>query len=229
MKNRVFLKRFVMMLWGIFLISCAVFCFRISDLGADPLTCLEAGTSNVSGWSFGNAALIINAVILVFMLFLGRKYIHIGTLMDMVVVGYLSDFLIWGCQQLFGTAPFPIAVRALFMVAGILILALGISSYMCAELGIAPYDAIAPMICDHVPRKLAFRWVRVVIDIVSSVVGFFLGGVVGLATVISAFFLGPLIEFFNQKISRPIIYGKAASSADTAPVSQQQPNSPIKQ
>ena len=86
---------------------------------------------------------------------------------------------------------------------------------MTADLGVSTYDAVALIIC-NTWKKGKFQYVRIVTDLICVAVGsalFILSGgkpsdiptIAGIGTIITAFFMGPLIEFFNVKIARPIL------------------------
>lgn len=74
---------------------------------------------------------------------------------------------------------------------------------MDIQLGVSPYDAIAPLIAD----KTGWRYtpVRIGQDILVVTAAFLLNGPVGISTVITGFFAGPLITMFSDKISKPAI------------------------
>lgn len=94
----------------------------------------------------------------------------------------------------------------------------GSAFYMTADLGVSTYDAIAIVMANK--WKLGkFKYIRVCTDLVCVVLGivlFLLGGgsakniltFVGVGTIITAFFMGPLIEFFNEKVTRPLVREK---------------------
>lgn len=86
---------------------------------------------------------------------------------------------------------------------------------MTADLGVSTYDAVAIIMADtwHLGK---FKYLRITTDIVCVVLGVVLfltsGGIwkdiptfAGIGTIITAFFMGPLIEFFNEKVARPIL------------------------
>jgi uncharacterized membrane protein YczE len=89
---------------------------------------------------------------------------------------------------------------------------------MTADLGVSTYDAIA-LIITGTWKKGKFKYVRIITDLCCIILGvilFILAGnkvadiptIAGVGTIITAFFMGPLIEFFNEKIARPMLSGK---------------------
>ncbi len=70
---------------------------------------------------------------------------------------------------------------------------------MCAGLGSSPYDALPFIISAHV-KKISFKALRMIWDISFMVIGFVLGGDVGIVTILVAFFLGPIITWMQKKM-----------------------------
>ena len=103
-------------------------------------------------------------------------------------------------------------VRSISFISGFILLCLGSSFYMTADLGVSTYDAVALIISDTW-KKGEFKYIRICTDIICVVGGnvlFLSGGgsvrqtmqLVGIGTIVTAFLMGPLIDFFNRKIIR---------------------------
>lgn len=101
-------------------------------------------------------------------------------------------------------------------VVGICVFALGASLYMTAALGTAPYDALAPMIVDASGAK--YRVVRTAQDVVFLILAVVFHGAIGVGTIVTAFFTGPLIEFFTQRVSTPLMASVLPPAAADEPV-----------
>ena len=80
----------------------------------------------------------------------------------------------------------------------------GASAYMTAGIGTAPYDAIAPIVVDRTGWR--YRAVRVVQDLAFVGLAVAFGGPVGVGTVMTAFFAGPLIDFFTTRVNTPLLH-----------------------
>ena len=89
---------------------------------------------------------------------------------------------------------------------------------MTADLGVSTYDAVA-IVMSGKWKVAKFKYCRIMTDLVCVVVGcglFLLGGgefsqiptIAGVGTIITAFFMGPLIEYFNVKVARPMLKEK---------------------
>lgn len=80
---------------------------------------------------------------------------------------------------------------------------LGISLHQTSDLGVAPYDYLALGLRDH--TLLPYFCCRLFTDTLCALLAFLLGGLLGLGTLICAFCLGPLIQFFNTHVSENVL------------------------
>ncbi len=202
-------KRILMMAVGILLIGMCVASYRMSCFGVDPFTCMNLGISGFLHMSFGTWQLIINAFILALVFFTVRRNIGLGTVVNMVFVGYIADFLCWlSLEQL--KMPVTLPLRVFLLALGTLFASLGCALYMVADLGIAPYDSVAFIIIKGVGEKMPFRAARILSDVCVMAVGVAfclmagnnLWEIIGIGTVINACCNGPLIQFFRGKIEK---------------------------
>lgn len=200
-------KRILLMLVGVLLIGMCVASYRMSGFGVDPFSCMNLGISGFLRMSFGTWQLILNAFLLVIVWFTVRHCIGLGTVMNMVFVGYTADFLCWLFLEQIGlnvTMP----LRILLLLLGTLFASLGCACYMIAEMGIAPYDSVAFIITKYTHDRISFRFARVSSDLVVILVGILfctmahnsIWEIVGLGTIVNACCNGPLIQFFRDRI-----------------------------
>ena len=77
-------------------------------------------------------------------------------------------------------------------------LSIGISIVIKSNAGTGPNDLIAIILTDKL-QKFQFRWVRMTCDLFFVILGYILGGTVGVGTVIAAFLTGPLVQFWLPK------------------------------
>lgn len=210
-----FIKRCVMMITGILFIGICVGAYRLSAFGVDAFTCMNLGISGFLHMSFGTWQLIMNAGILVLVFFTVRHCIGAGTIVNMVGVGYMADFICWLFQDVMKIEMvLPLRIAALFI--GCLFAGLGVSFYMVAEMGIAPYDSVALIIEKWTRGKIPFQYARVVSDVTVVIVGVVFcllsGGelrlIIGIGTICNALFNGPLIQFCRVHLALPIMEGR---------------------
>lgn len=207
------IKKVVFMTLGVFLIGLAVSLCRLSGFGTDPFSCMNIGVSAVIGVSYGNYQLVVNLILLVPMLICFRKAIGIGTIVNMVGVGYSAELcmFLWGRCGItieFTTSIFPL--RIVLLVAAVLVLCFGVALYMECDLGVAPYDALAQEMELWTKGKLKFSIGRIITDVVCVSIGFISGHIaqivtVGAATIVTAFFTGPFVTFFRRTVASQIV------------------------
>lgn len=206
-------KRVAMSLFGVIICAISVGIFKIAALGVDPFQSFMAGLDSIVPISFGTLYVITNAVMLLFALIFDRHYIGIATFINLFLLGYITQFTYEFLQKIIVNPN--IGVRIACLVIGVVIICFGSAFYMTADLGVSTYDAVA-LIIVNTWKKGKFQYVRIITDIVCVILGvtlFMLAGgtigkiptIAGIGTIITAFFMGPLIEFFNVKIARPFL------------------------
>ncbi|TLQ48969.1 hypothetical protein FEZ33_02740 [Ruoffia tabacinasalis] len=194
-----FIWKALMSLIGISLISFGAALSQTMNMGLDPFTAINTGASELLGFTLGNYQLFVNAAILAIILFFDRKIIGWGTIFNLVLVGYMIEFFISMLESFIDPTQFAFIVQLLITVVAILIFTFGVALYMDADLGVSPYDAIAPVITDRV--SASYKTVRMIQDIIVVITAWILGGPVGVSTFITGFLAGPLIDFFSNRFT----------------------------
>ena len=197
-------RRALMTIFGVTTGGLSVGLFKQSAFGVDPFQCLCNGLHNVVPLDFGTLYVIINAVLLLLVFLLDKHYISLGTFINLFLLGYVVDFSEKTIYAVMGEPG--MALRIAYLVIGMVVLCLASALYFTADLGVSTYDAIALYLA---ARKIApFRLIRIVTDLCCVGIGFAFGYVPGIGTILSAFFMGPLIAWFNVKVAQPLLYGK---------------------
>lgn len=212
-------RRIVMSLFGVMICAIAVGIFKIAALGVDPFQSFMSGMDQCIPIEFGTLYVIVNACLLIFSLLVDRHNIGIATFLNLFLLGYITQFTYEFLQKVIAEPSMPVRVACLLV--GIIVICFGSALYMTADLGVSTYDAVA-IVLSHKWKLGRFQYVRICCDLVCVIVGtiiFVVGGgaisqiptVVGAGTIITAFFMGPLIEFFNQKVARPLLKQKTTA------------------
>lgn len=193
------LRRFLLTVLGIVALGLGVSLCLYGNVGVDPFTSMNIAFSSKLGISLGKFQLIVNAVLLVCVLLLQKKFIGIGTILNMVLVGYFVEWfnILW--TNIF-TFEMSIYISLLFLIVGVVILTFGASLYFSTQAGTAPYDAVGLILADK--TGLPFRVCRIGTDVILVIISFVLSGPLGVATLVIALFTGPLIDFWNKRIAR---------------------------
>lgn len=153
-----------------------------AGLGNTPWTVLAQGVAKHSPLDIGGATILISVVVLLGWIPL-RQQPGIGTVANVVVIGLSLDVMRH-------VLPHPDALPARLLEAGLAILAVGVASalYLTANLGPGPRDGWMTGI--HRRTGYPIASVRAAIEITVLVIGFALGGTVGVATVAFALLVG---------------------------------------
>lgn len=194
-------RRIVFMLLGNVIVGLGSGVMRKIAFGTDPFTLMNLGLCSTLGMDFGTFQLLLNLLLLALVFLFGRRHIGLGTVVNMIFIGYLSDFSLYGLNALLGLT-LSFGLRVALMVPAVAVICLGASLYMEADLGISPYDAMAFLLMRLLKGRLSFRMSRILTDMFCVAVGVALSSVAGVGTLLFAFFTGPLVVFFRQRAAR---------------------------
>ena len=219
-------KRICMTTFGVIICAVSVGIFKIAALGVDPFQSLMAGLDKLIPIQFGTLYVIVNAILLIFALVADRHYIGIATFINLFLLGYITQWT-YEFLQKFIVEP-EMWVRVACLLIAIVIICFGSAFYMTSNLGVSTYDAVA-LIITNTWKIGKFQYIRIITDVICVIAGgaiFVLGGgeikdiptIIGVGTIITAFFMGPLITFFNNKFAIPFLNGNESpeSEQDTA-------------
>lgn len=206
MKNRMFVhpphfkRRLLFMSLGVIAMGFGLSILIQLNLGTDPCSCFTLGIASKLPISFGTCQLLFHLLTFAFVLRYDLTKIGYGTIGNMVFLGYITDFFTWIWNNYLPPDFFqnPI-IRFGLLIPILAIFIIGAAAYMTAGLGVSPYDAL-PFIIGDRQKKVPFKAVRMIWDIFFMSAGFFLGSKIGVVTVLCAFFLGPVISWFQKKM-----------------------------
>ena len=194
------LLRIAILLGGLVIAHLGVTLFLLSDLGADPFNVLIQGLfrklqvpikSNLL--THGNVHRCVCLLIIMVLLFVDKSYVKVGTLLCMFCGGPIIDFFTGLLEPVFSALP-SLAFKLPMLALGCVILAFGMTLVIKSEAGTGPNDLVAVVIADKLKKK--FSIIRVLVDIAFVAIGFALGGVINVGTVICAFIVGPVAGVF---------------------------------
>jgi len=206
-------RRILMSLFGVLICAVSVGIFKIAALGVDPFQSLMSGLDALIPIPFGTLYVIVNLVLLSFSLIVDRHNIGIATFINLFLLGYITEFTYEYLQTVIIDPS--MLTRFICLTVGVVVICIGSALYMTADLGVSTYDAVAIVLSGK--WKLGkFKYCRIATDLVCVVVGctiFLIAGgsfaqiptIAGIGTIITAFFMGPLIDFFNRKIAIPLL------------------------
>lgn len=211
-------KRCIMSLLSIIIMGFGISLFSVSGFGVDPFTSMNMNISSTLGISYGTYQLIVNAVIILFVIIVAhRGLVGLGTLFNMVGVGYACEFFEGAVRGIIAGLSANLIVRILLLAAGIIVLCFSCSLFFVSNVGVGPYDSLGFMLSQK--TGISYKWIRVITDIAVILVGLVASGGlhslfagnfagirnIGVGTIITAFMMGPLVNFFSKHISSKIL------------------------
>jgi len=195
-------RALVILFLGLTVAHLGVTLFLLSEMGTDTFTVFIQGLSRVFHLTVGTMHVIVLVLLMAVMLFTTKGYVKPGTVVCAFCGGPIIDLFSWMLGG-FINGDALMAVRVLSMLAGCVILALGMSVVINSNAGTGPNDLVAIILSDKL-AKVEFRWVRVACDLFFVVLGYILGGTVGIGTVAAVFLTGPLVQFWLPKTKKII-------------------------
>ncbi len=206
-------KRIVLMLVGVFFMGVGVQFLNRTNLGPDPFSALNYGLCAKAGLTFGTFQLLFNAVLFILVLFKDWRLFGLGTIGNMVLVGYSADFTGWVVDKL-GFFPaaeeLTVAMKLGIMVPTLVLFLFAAALYMNCGLGTSPYDAL-PLLLHRAIEKAAkkpipYKFVRMLYDGIATIAALLVGGTVGVVTVLMVFTLGPCVDFVSGLVIKSGIF-----------------------
>ena len=192
--RRDLVERLVQLLVGLFLYGVALGFMVRGSIGVSPWDVLALGLSGQKGIGYGIMTVLISIVVLVLWIPL-RQRLGLGTVLNALLVGPSADLALAVIPQ-----PDSVWIGAPMFVFGMLLLAVATGLYIAADFGPGPRDGLMTGLVGRTGWPV---WlVRTLIEGGVLLIGFLLGGPVGVGTVLFAFGVGPLIGWFLPRITR---------------------------
>ena len=191
------LKTFILLCLGLSLFGFGESLLIHSTIGVSPWTVLAEGLSLKLNWSVGFATFIVSVLVLSTWIFLKQKP-GLGTLLNIIIIAGMIDISLF----LFDFSTNSYLLNILTGILGVLFVGLGSGIYLIANLGPGPRDGLMTGLQRITNFPIA--WVRASIEISVVILGWILGGTVGLGTLIFAFGIGPAVAlglYLTNKIS----------------------------
>ena len=157
----------------------------VSFTGASPWSVLAQGISLNIDLSIGTITLFISIGVLIFWLPLNQKP-GIGTILNALIIAVMIDICIK-----FVPTPENYIPQLIFAVIAVLITGFGGGIYLVANLGAGPRDGL--MVGLQKKTNIPIAAVRAFLEITVVTIGWYLGGTVGIGTLLFAFGIGPAV------------------------------------
>jgi len=179
-------RRLVQLAVGLTLYGVTLAMMIRATLGNAPWDVLHQGMAIHLPMSIGTAVIVMSIVVLLLWIPL-REMPGLGTVTNSLVVGLVADLTLWLLA-----APEAPWERSLLMAGGVVLNALATALYIGSQFGPGPRDGLMTGL--HRRTGVSIRLVRTGLEVFVVAVGWLLGGVVGVGTVIYAIAIGPLVQ-----------------------------------
>lgn len=185
-------RRLAQLLLGLALYGWSMAMMVRSRLGLDPWDVFHYGLARHLPLTFGQVTIAVGAVVLLAWIPL-RQRPGIGTVLNILVIGLAADL---GLSVM--APPGSMVGRIALLVSGIVLNGLAGALYVGAHLGPGPRDGLWVALTRR--YHLSIRLVRTVIELTVLGIGWLMGGVVGVGTILYALSIGHLNQFFLSRV-----------------------------
>jgi len=183
-----FLLRFTNMITGLIFYAAGIVLMINANIGYAPWEVFHVGLANTIGLTIGVTSIIAGIVIVIIVTVLGEK-LGFGTICSMVLTGVFIDII-------FYLNIIPIAnnllIGIIMLISGLFIIALGSFFYIRSAFGVGPRDNLMVVLARK--TKLPVGLCRSIIELLVTVIGWLLGGMIGIGTIISVIAVGFCIQ-----------------------------------
>ena len=189
------LSTFFFLCFGLTLFGIGEGLLLVSYTGASPWSVLAQGISNYVDLSIGTITFFISLFVIILWLFLKQKP-GIGTFLNVIIIAVMIDI----CLN-YVTTPESFELKILLAIFAVIITGIGSGIYLIANLGPGPRDGLMTGLNKQTNFSISF--IRTLLELSAVGIGFFLGGKVGIGTLIYAIGIGFSVSlglFFVGKI-----------------------------
>ncbi len=188
--------RYLTLFLGLFIVASGIVFTINANLGVNPWDVLHIGIATQTGLTIGRVIQGIGLLLVAVSYFFGVK-IYVGTVLNMIFLGLFVDLIIgWG----YVPQPNLLWQRIILYISGVIVFGFGVAIYISANLGAGPRDSL--MLALTRATKIRIGTIRTLMEIAAATIGFFLGGPLGIGTVIFALTVGVFMEIGFSIIRR---------------------------
>ncbi|MBU5311303.1 hypothetical protein KQI38_04635 [Tissierella carlieri] len=187
--------RIIRLFIGYFVCAVGMVMTINANIGVSPWDVFHQGLGNIFNLPIGRASIIAGLIITIIDIFLGQN-IGWGTIFNMIVIGIFVDFLMFNKLIPIFNSFFP---SLLMMLLGMLVLGYGCYIYIGAGFGAGPRDGLMVALTKKTNKSV--RFVKNSVEILVTVVGYLLGGSVGIGTAIMSIAGGYFFQFAFKTVN----------------------------
>lgn len=185
--KKAFPIRLIILVVGLFLYAVGISLTIRANIGYAPWDVFHVGISGLSGLTIGTVSILTGVSIVILNAFFKEK-IGIGTIANAVLIGFMMDLIMPFIPR--GTSYF---VGVPMLLGGLFIIGFATVFYIAAGLGSGPRDGLMIVLVKLTKKDIAL--VRNAMEFTVTVLGYFLGGQVGLGTLLTFLSIGYFVKF----------------------------------
>jgi uncharacterized membrane protein YczE len=194
--SKLYAEKLARCITGLAFFGFGITLFLHANLGLAPWDIFHKGLSKKLDLSIG--LVIVGVGLLLLLLWIPlRQRPGVGTILNALEIGFVVNLT----KPLIGE-PDQLIIRALMVVAGVLVIGLGSALYIGAGLGSGPRDGLMLGLSKYSikGRQISIRVARTAVEITVMIAGLLLGGSIGVGTLIFMFGIGPLVQLILPRI-----------------------------
>ncbi len=179
-------------------VGLGVAVFLQTHLGSDPIGILCEGVHKSLNIQFGHASLLYNFLLIGLAFVCAKKNLGIGSIAYALLSGYFIEFYSWilSASQL---ASWVFTIRLLVFILGLFVFTMSLAVLIRFEFGMNALDALLYQLSTQI--KIPYVVLRLLVDYLYVLVGYQLGGIFGIGSVICVLTSGLLIKGFNTLLT----------------------------
>ncbi len=197
MMKEAFFARCLFFLTGILVLSLGItLTIKGQVFGVGSWDVLHIGLAKTIGLTIGTWSILIGLAILAFDMLFTKRFPLPGTFIDMFLAGIFIDIFNYWIPDIDG-----FWMQLIAYISGLILLGWGCGMYMVANLGIGPRDTLMLLMVHKLGWSVTRS--RTTMEVTVAILGFLLGGPIGIGTALMAFGLGPIVQFaltYNEKL-----------------------------
>lgn len=190
------LNRWAKLLSGLAFIGLSIAFMKQANLGLGPWDVLSDGLAGLTGMKLGTVSIIVGAIVLLLWIPMREKP-GIALVPNILLIGAFTNVGLAMVQSASGAL-----LRSVWLITGLILAGFGTALYLGSQLGAGPRDGL--MLGLSRKTGCSVRFTRTALEVFVLIVGWILGGAVGIGTVIFALTIGPAIQFMAGKAGQQL-------------------------
>jgi len=179
--------------WTFFFVGLLIFslgitlCIKGHSLGISPWDVLHVGLYMHFGLTIGTWSIITGLLLVMGTALATKSWPQIGTWLNMISIGVFIDIYNWMIPDVSN-----LVGQIILFIIGVFVMGLGVGVYVSANVGAGPRDSVMLVLMKKTGWSI--KRVRTLLEVGVGIIGWLLGGPVGIGTILVALFLGQIVQ-----------------------------------